>query len=182
MVIRSNTSFYVLPLGMFVVGVLVGTAVSIWRADFLYRQIICYLPAIHLQIQQTGFPAGFFLHVCRVRLPVFFMIVAASFTSFALLVFVGIAFFSGASAAVVITSTTMLTGITGILQAFALFLPHSLFYLFGYWALYELAGKRQSFTLGEQVGIFIRIAGVWAAGMGAEALLSPLVITRVLHL
>ena len=182
MVIRSNSSFYGLPLGMFVAGILVGTAISIWRADFLYRQIICYLPAVHLQIQQTGFPSTFFLFVCRLRLPVFLLMAVSIFSGFALLVFSGAAFISGASAAVVITSATMLTGIVGILQALALFLPHSLFYIFGYWALYELAGKRRSFTLGEQIGILVRIAGVWAAGMGAEALLSPLVITRVIHL
>ncbi len=182
MVIRTNSYFYVLPLGMFVAGILVGTAVSIWRADFLYRQIVCYLPAVHLQIQQTGFPSNFFLFVCRLRLPVFLLMAASIFSGFALLVFSGTAFVSGASAAVVITSATMLTGIVGILQALALFGVHSLFYLFGYWALYELAGKRQSFTFGEQVGILVRIAGVWAAGMGMEALLSPPVITRVLRL
>ena len=182
MVIRSNSFFYGLPLGMFVAGIVVGTAVSILRADFLYRQIICYLPAVHLQIQQTGFPDNIFLFVCRLRLPVFLLMAISIFSGFSLLVFSGTAFISGASAAVVITSATMLTGIVGILQALALFGIHSLFYLFGYWALYELAGKRGGFTFGEQVGILVRIAGVWAAGMGAEALLSPLVITRVLHL
>ncbi len=182
MVIRSNSSFYGLPLGMFVAGIVVGTAVSIWRADFLYRQIICYLPAVHLQIQQTGFPSGFLLFVCRLRLPVFLLMAISIFSGFSLLVFSGTAFISGASAAVVITSATMLTGMVGILQALALFGVHSLFYLFGYWALYELAGKRRGFTFGEQIGILIRIVGVWAAGMGAEALLSPLVVTRVLRL
>ncbi len=183
MVIRSNSSFfYALPLGMFVAGTVAGTVVSIWRADFLCRQIVCYLPAVHLQIQQTGFPSGFLLYVCRLRLPFFLLMTASAVSGFSQLVFAGTAFVTGVSAAVVITSATMMTGMIGILQAIALFGVHSLFYLFSYWTLYELAGKRQNFTLGEQVGIFIRIACVWAAGMGVEALLSPVVITRVLRL
>ena len=72
--------------------------------------------------------------------------------------FAAIAFISGVSAAVIITSATMLFGITGILQALALFLPHFIFYVFGYWALYELAYKRSEFRLGEQIGILFRIA------------------------
>ena len=86
---------------------------------------------------------------------------------------------SGVSAAVVITSATMLFGITGILQALALFLPHFIFYIFGYWALYELAYKRSEFRLGEQIGILFRIGLIWAVGIGSEVMLAPLVVMKI---
>ena len=178
--IRISSNLYILPLGMFVVGILAGTAASIWRADFLYRIIVCYLPAIHLQILQTGFPSGFLSYVGRARVPVFLIMVISIFSNFALVVFGGIAFVAGASAAVVIIAATMFAGITGILQALLLFGIHSLFYIFAYWALYELAGKRKSFQLGEQVGIVIRIAAIWVAGIAIEGLFSPIIVTRII--
>lgn len=177
--IRRNSLFYSLPIVMFVVGILIGTAVSIWRSAYLYKQTICYLPAVHLQIKQAGFPSGFLKYVCRLRLPVFLMIAASALTNAAPATFAAIAFISGVSAAIVITSATMLFGITGILQALALFLPHFIFYIFGYWALYELAYKRSEFRLGEQIGILFRIALIWAVGIGSEVLLAPLVVTKI---
>ena len=148
-------------------------------AAYLYKQTICYLPAVHLQIKQAGFPSGFLKYVCRLRLPVFLMIAVSALTNAAPAAFAAIAFISGVSAAVVITSATMLFGITGILQALALFLPHFIFYIFGYWALYELAYKRSEFRLGEQIGILFRIALIWAVGIGSEVLLAPLVVTKI---
>ena len=128
---RRNSLLYSLPIVMFVVGILIGTAVSIWRSAYLYKQTICYLPVVHLQIKQAGFPSGFLKYVCRLRLPVFLMIAASALTNVAPAAFAAIAFISGVSAAIVITSATMLFGITGILQALALFLPHFIFYIFG---------------------------------------------------
>ena len=136
--LRRNSLLYSLPIVMFVAGIFIGTAVSIWRSAYLYKQTICYLPAVHLQIKQAGFPSGFLKYVCRLRLPVFDDS-SVSFNKCCTSCFAAIAFISGVSAAVVITSATMLFGITGILQALALFLPHFIFYIFGYWALYELA-------------------------------------------
>ena len=178
--IKKNTNLYVLPLSMFVIGILVGTAVSIWRADFLYRIIVCYLPAVHLQILQTGFPSGFIAYLGKLRMPVFLVMSVSIFSNFALVVFGGIAFAAGASVAVVIIAATMFSGITGILQALLLFGLHSLFYIFAYWALYELAGKRKGFKFGEQLGILVRIAAIWVAGIVIEGLLSPMIITNVL--
>lgn len=178
--IRKSSNFYILPLGMFVIGILTGTAVGIWRADFLYRTIVCYLPAIHLQILQTGFPSDFLSYVGRARAPVFLIMVISIFSNFALVVFGGIAFAAGASVAVVIIAATMFVGITGILQALLLFGVHSLFYIFAYWALYELAGKRKSFQLGEQVGIIVRITAIWGTGIVIEGLLSPIVVAKLL--
>lgn len=106
-------------------------------------------------------------------------IAVSALTNAAPAAFAAIAFISGVSAAVVITSATMLFGITGILQALALFLPHFIFYIFGYWALYELAYKRSEFRLGEQIGILFRIALIWAVGIGSEVLLAPLVVTKI---
>ena len=57
--------------------------------------------------------------------------------------------------------------------------PHFIFYIFGYWALYELAYKRSEFRLGEQIGILFRIALIWAVGIGSEVLLAPLVVTKI---
>ena len=128
--LRRNSLLYSLPIVMFVVGIFIGTAVSIWRSAYLYKQTICYLPAVHLQIKQAGFPSGFLKYVCRLRLPVFLMIAVSALTNAAPAAFAAIAFISGVSAAVVITSATMLFGITGILQALALFLPHFIFYIF----------------------------------------------------
>ena len=145
--LRRNSLLYSLPIVMFVAGIFIGTA-GIWRSAYLYKQTICYLPAVHLQIKQAGFPSGFLKYVCRLRLPVFLMIAVSALTNAAPAAFAAIAFISGVSAAVVITSATMLFGITGILQALALFLPHFIFYIFGYWALYELAYKRSEFRLG----------------------------------
>ena len=159
--IRRNSLLYSLPIVMFVVGIFIGTAVSIWRSAYLYKQTICYLPAVHL------------------HLPVFLMIAVSALTNAAPAAFAAIAFISGVSAAVIITSATMLFGITGILQALALFLPHFIFYIFGYWALYELAYKRSEFRLGEQIGILFRIALIWAVGIGSEVLLAPLVVTKI---
>ena len=177
--LRRNSLLYSLPIVMFVVGIFIGTAVSIWRSAYLYKQTVCYLPAVHLQIKQAGFPYGFLKYVCRLRLPVFLMIAVSALTNAAPAAFAAIAFISGVSAAVVITSATMLFGITGILQALALFLPHFIFYIFGYWALYELAYKRSEFRLGEQIGILFRIALIWAVGIGSEVLLAPLVVTKI---
>lgn len=70
--LRRNSLLYSLPIVMFVVGIFIGTAVSIWRSAYLYKQTICYIPAVHLQIKQAGFPSGFLKYVCRLRLPVFF--------------------------------------------------------------------------------------------------------------
>lgn len=70
--LRRNSLLYSLPIVMFVAGIFIGTAVSIWRSAYLYKQTICYLPAVHLQIKQAGFPSGFLKYVCRLRLPVFF--------------------------------------------------------------------------------------------------------------
>ena len=151
--IRRNSLLYSLPIVMFVVGIFIGTAVSIWRSAYLYKQTICYLPAVHLQIKQAGFPSGFLKYVCRLRLPVFLMIA--------------------------VSALTMLFGITGILQALALFLPHFIFYIFGYWALYELAYKRSEFRLGEQIGILFRIGLIWAVGIGSEVMLAPLVVMKI---
>ena len=176
--LRRNSLLYSLPIVMFVVGIFIGTAVSIWRSAYLYKQTICYLPAVHLQIkQQLSF--CFLKYVCRLRLPVFLMIAVSALTNAAPAAFAAIAFISGVSAAVIITSATMLFGITGILQALALFLPHFIFYVFGYWALYELAYKRSEFRLGEQIGILFRIALIWAVGIGSEVLLAPLVVTKI---
>ena len=72
--LRRNSLLYSLPIVMFVVGIFIGTAVSIWRSAYLYKQTICYLPAVHLQIKQAGFPSGFLKYVCRLRLPVFFVV------------------------------------------------------------------------------------------------------------
>ena len=69
--LRRNSLLYSLPIVMFVAGIFIGTAVSIWRSAYLYKQTICYLPAVHLQIKQAGFPSGFLKYVCRLRLPVF---------------------------------------------------------------------------------------------------------------
>ena len=167
--LRRNSLLYSLPIVMFVVGIFIGTAVSIWRSAYLYKQTICYLPAVHLQIKQAGFPSGFLKYVCRLRLPVFLMIAVSALTNAAPAAFAAIAFISGVSAAVIITS----------LQALALFLPHFIFYVFGYWALYELAYKRSEFRLGEQIGILFRIALIWAVGIGSEVLLAPLVVTKI---
>lgn len=172
--LRRNSLLYSLPIVMFVAGIFIGTAVSIWRSAYLYKQTICYLPAVHLQIKQAGFPSGFLKYVCRLRLPVFLMIAVSALTNAA-----PAAFISGVSAAVVITSATMLFGITGILQALALFLPHFIFYIFGYWALYELAYKRSEFRLGEQIGILFRIGLIWAVGIGSEVMLAPLVVMKI---
>ena len=177
--LRRNSLLYSLPIVMFVVGIFIGTAVSIWRSAYLYKQTICYLPAVHLQIKQAGFPSGFLKYVCRLRLPVFLMIAVSALTNAAPAAFAAIAFISGVSAAVIITSATMFFGITGILQALALFLPHFIFYVFGYWALYELAYKRSEFRLGEQIGILFLIALIWAVGIGSEVLLVPLVVTKI---
>ena len=174
--LRRNSLLYSLPIVMFVAGIFIGTAVSIWRSAYLYKQTICYLPAVHLQIKQAGFPSGFLKYVCRLRLPVFLMLAVSALTNAA---FAAIAFISGVSAAVVITSATMLFGITGILQALALFLPHFIFYIFGYWALYELAYKRSEFRLGEQIGILFRIGLIWAVGIGSEVMLAPLVVMKI---
>ena len=162
--LRRNSLLYSLPIVMFVVGIFIGTAVSIWRSAYLYKQTICYLPAVHLQIKQAGFPSGFLKYVCRLRLPVFLMIAVSALTNAAPAAFAAIAFISGVS---------------GILQALALFLPHFIFYVFGYWALYELAYKRSEFRLGEQIGILFRIALIWAVGIGSEVLLAPLVVTKI---
>ena len=164
--LRRNSLLYSLPIVMFVVGIFIGTAVSIWRSAYLYKQTICYLPAVHLQIKQAGFPSGFLKYVCRLRLPVFLMIAVSALTNAAPAAFAAIAFISGVSAAVIITSATMLFGITGILQA-------------GYWALYELAYKRSEFRLGEQIGILFRIGLIWAVGIGSEVMLAPLVVMKI---
>ena len=169
--LRRNSLLYSLPIVMFVVGIFIGTAVSIWRSAYLYKQTICYLPAVHLQIKQAGFPSGFLKYVCRLRLPVFLMIAVSALTNAAPAAFAAIAFISGVSAAVIITS--------GILQALALFLPHFIFYIFGYWALYELAYKRSEFRLGEQIGILFRIGLIWAVGIGSEVMLAPLVVMKI---
>ena len=168
--LRRNSLLYSLPIVMFVVGIFIGTAVSIWRSAYLYKQTICYLPAVHLQIKQAGFPSGFLKYVCRLRLPVFLMIAVSALTNAAPAAFAAIAFISGVSAAV---------SITGILQALALFLPHFIFYIFGYWALYELAYKRSEFRLGEQIGILFRIGLIWAVGIGSEVMLAPLVVMKI---
>ena len=173
--LRRNSLLYSLPIVMFVAGIFIGTAVSIWRSAYLYKQTICYLPAVHLQIKQAGFPSGFLKYVCRLRL----MIAVSALTNAAPAAFAAIAFISGVSAAVIITSATMLFGITGILQALALFLPHFIFYIFGYWALYELAYKRSEFRLGEQIGILFRIGLIWAVGIGSEVMLAPLVVMKI---
>ena len=106
--LRRNSLLYSLPIVMFVVGIFIGTAVSIWRSAYLYKQTICYLPAVHLQIKQAGFPSGFLKYVCRLRLPVFLMIAVSALTNAAPAAFAAIAFISGVSAAVIITSATML--------------------------------------------------------------------------
>ena len=105
--LRRNSLLYSLPIV---------TAVSIWRSAYLYKQTICYLPAVHLQIKQAGFPSGFLKYVCRLRLPVFLMIAVSALTNAAPAAFAAIAFISGVSAAVVITSAPMLLGITGTLS------------------------------------------------------------------
>ena len=119
--LRRNSLLYSLPIVMFVVGIFIGTAVSIWRSAYLYKQTICYLPAVHLQIKQAGFPSGFLKYVCRLRLPVFLMIAVSALTNAAPAAFAAIAFISGVSAAVIITSATMLFGITGICRLWLFF-------------------------------------------------------------
>ena len=177
--LRRNSLLYSLPIVMFVAGIFIGTAVSIWRSAYLYKQTVCYLPAVHLQIKQAGVPSGFLMYFCLLRLPVCLLIAVSAFTIAGPAAFAAIAFISGVSAAVIITSATMLFGITGILQALALFLPHFIFYIFGYWALYELAYKRSEFRLGEQIGILFRIGLIWAVGIGSEVLLAPLVVMKI---
>lgn len=90
--LRRNSLLYSLPIVMFVVGIFIGTAVSIWRSAYLYKQTICYLPAVHLQIKQAGFPSGFLKYVCRLRLPVFLMIAVSALTNAAPAAFAAIAF------------------------------------------------------------------------------------------
>lgn len=182
MVIRQNQVSYGLPLSLFVAGILVGTAIGILRADNLAKMIVCYLPMLHIEAQRVQFGLGFGQYVCRLRLPVFGVMAVSVFTGFSAVIFTGVSFAAGASAAIVILSATMLGGMTGILQALALFLPHSLFYLFGYWALYELAGKRMLFRTSEQIQIAVKIGVIWLAGMLTETLISPFAVTWVLRL
>lgn len=68
--LRRNSLLYSLPIVMFVAGIFIGTAVSIWRSAYLYKQTICYLPAVHLQIKRR-LSSGFLKYVCRLRLPFF---------------------------------------------------------------------------------------------------------------
>ena len=42
--IRRNSLLYSLPIVMFVVGIFIGTAVSIWRSAYLYKQTIFACP------------------------------------------------------------------------------------------------------------------------------------------
>ena len=93
--LRRNSLLYSLPIVMFVVGIFIGTAVSIWRSAYLYKQTICYLPAVHLQIKQAGFPSGFLKYVCRLRLPVFLIIAVPALTNDPPAAFAAIAFISG---------------------------------------------------------------------------------------
>ena len=78
--LRRNSLLYSLPIVMFVAGIFIGTAVSIWRSAYLYKQTVCYLSAVHLQIKQAGFPSGFLKYVCRLRLPVLLMIAVSALT------------------------------------------------------------------------------------------------------
>lgn len=146
--------------------------IYISKRSAIFRQFI-------FKSNRQAFLLAFLKYVCRLRLPVFLMIAVSALTNAAPAAFAAIAFISGVSAAVVITSATMLFGITGILQALALFLPHFIFYIFGYWALYELAYKRSEFRLGEQIGILFRIGLIWAVGIGSEVMLAPLVVMKI---
>ena len=176
--LRRNSLLYSLPIVMFVVGIFIGTAVSIWRSAYLYKQTVCYLPAVHLQIKQAGFPSGFLKYVCRLRLPVFLMIAVSALTNAAPAAFAAIAFISGVSAAVVITSATMLLASQEYCRLWLFFCRTLSFYIFGYWALYELAYKRSEFRLESKSGILFRIGLIWAVGIGSEVMLAPLVVMK----
>lgn len=179
MVDRRNS--YLFLILSFLAGILAGTLISILYAEPLYALIVRYLPVLHMEAEKRNYGVAYGRYVFLLRLPVWCVLTTAVFTGFYLPVFCCLAFLAGTGVSVLIVAATMLQNMLGLIDALAVLLPHSLFYLFAFWALYELAGKKAMFTLGEQIRIAAKIASFWIIGILLETLVSPVMICRLLR-
>lgn len=182
MSIQKNSISYILPISMFLTGIIVFTALSVVYSEALYNMLICYIPIIHMELNNRQYGIEFCKYVFWMRIPLCIIMGVTIFSGFSLICFGMLAFFAGALAALVIASSTMLMGITGIISAVCILLPHSLFYIFSYWAFYELAGKKNMFSRAEQLQIVWKICLIWLAGMICEMFLSPITLERMIKL
>lgn len=182
MSVQKNNISYMLPISMFLTGIIAFTALSVVYSEALYNMLICYIPIIHMELKNMQYGIGFCKYVLQMRIPLCIIMAVTIFSGFSLICFGMLAFFSGALAALVIASSTMLMGMTGIINGIFILLPHSLFYIFSYWAFYELAGKKDLFSRTEQMQIVWKICLIWLAGMICEMFLSPITLERMIKL